>query len=125
MLTTYQNPVNLTMHSKKTSVRTATPEITTGHKTAINAVFLRLSKMNATLIRIQSFMVDCIGQLSGWSVPVADCCNPVQSASNCLQPKRGGYIPITGAAMNTINPSKDKIRNQLTSLINIVMEGTK
>ncbi len=99
-LTGKRHAGNLSMLSQKTKVGIATPN-TTGQKAAFLAVFLcppkiaglfRLNFMLPEFIRRIFVMVGCIGQLSSWPVPVAGCCNLVQSATLRLQPKGGGYL---------------------------------
>jgi hypothetical protein len=105
------------------TVRTTTPE-PTGQKAAIFAAFYCPSEIiDAGLIRIKSFMVGCIGHLSGWPVPVAGCSNPVQPATQRLLPKSGGYIPYTGeTAMRNLTqkPTSPTLNVRLKSLFTLV-----
>jgi len=74
-----------------------TSEITGQKRPLLTVVFLCPSKIiNTGLFCIKSFMVDCIGHPSGWSVPVADSLNSMQSATRRLRPDSGGYIQNTG-----------------------------
>jgi len=95
-----------------------TSEIT-GQKRPLlsSVVFLCPSKIiNAGLIRIKFFMVDCVGHPLWWLVPVADSLNPIQSATQCFRPKVGGYISNTGETAMRNNTQNLAISSQINIL---------
>lgn len=83
--------------SQKTKARIGTL-FSKGEKSpVIVLVFLCPPKMQAALFRLKSIMVGCIGQSKDWPAPLPGSSNLIQSASQRLEPMRGGYKPSKGA----------------------------
>ena len=120
-INSYTSSINPSLPHEAVEFRTS--EITGQKRPLLSVVFLCPSKIiNTGLFRVKSFMVDCIGHPLGWSVPVADSLNPIQSASQRFRPKVGGYISSTGeTAMrnHTQNPT-NHVGKKLQSRFNVL-----
>jgi len=83
--------------SKKTKAGIETPH--KGHKRPLsNVAFLYPSKTQATLCRLHSVMVGCIGQpLKRLAGSFAGSLNPIQSTAQRLRPMGGGLSLYKGA----------------------------
>jgi hypothetical protein len=83
--------------SQKTKARIGTL-FSKGEKSPVIAlVFLCPPKMQTALFRLKSTMVGCIGQSKDWPAPLPGSSNLIQSASQRLEPMRGGYRICKGA----------------------------
>ncbi len=95
-LTAHSVRAILYLLSQKTKVGIGTP-FSKGEKSPVLVlVFLCPSKIQAVFIRLKSIMVGCIGQSQGWPAPLPGSSNLIQSASQRLEPMRGGYQPCKG-----------------------------
>ncbi len=82
--------------SQKTKAGIGTP-FNLGEKSPVLAlVFLCPSKIQAGFVRLKSVMVGCIRQLQGWPFPRYGSSNLIQSASQRLEPMRGGLSTNLG-----------------------------
>jgi hypothetical protein len=109
-LTSITTAVMIRSHSQKTSVGIGTPDNPSLQRPQFIVVFLCPSKTAAELRRLTSVMVGCMGQpLKRLAGSWAGSSNPIQSATQRLEPKGGGlslYQGVTAMATQAQNAPK-------------------
>jgi len=65
-----------------------------------------------------------LGTLRGGWFPVSSCCNLVESATQRLQPKSGGYIPNTGETAMRIHAEVPTKSKKLTTYVSLIAKFT-
>lgn len=121
-LTNFYQADILSMLSQKTKVGIETPN--NGHNRPLSTVvFLRPSKTQAALRRLNSVMEGCIGQpLKRLAGSVTGSLNPIQSAAQRLRPKGSGLSLYNGvtAMRNKYAQNPAKSSQYKYSLFNLV-----
>lgn len=123
LLTPNQTGVILFALSQKTKAGIGTPSNQGPKRPRIYVVFLCPSKIQTAFTCFNSVMVDCIGQtLKSLAGALAGSSNPMQSATQRLEPKGGGLSIQGETTMRNYaqNPAKSSQKSNLISLFILI-----